>query len=116
MNVGLAIGAAGVVDVARNILARRAVDRTPAGDGEKILVGDAVGLLVGEAGPEIFDDAGALGDILAGEQPDAGGRALRVQLELSGNIAAFHCRRCWHAQSSKSRRCSDAQRHVKPNA
>src|SRR5947209_4796577 len=73
-DVGLGIRPAGVVDVACDILAHRAVDSPAAVQLEQVLVLDRVVLLVPgiEQRPEIADDLGPLLDRLGGKQAKSG--------------------------------------------
>ncbi len=83
-DVGLAVRHAGMVDVAREIPARRPVQRAARTDVEQI---DRAAFLVfrlGEDVADILDDALALGDRLKREQAKAGAGALHRQLVRGG--------------------------------
>src|SRR4051812_12637454 len=74
LDVGLRIRLAGVVDVAGDILADRAVDGPAAAEFEQILVLDRVVLLVAriQQRPDIADDLGALLDRFGGKEAESG--------------------------------------------
>src|SRR5262249_50475066 len=73
-NVGFRVRLAGMVDVAGNVLAHRAVDGPALGYLEKILVLDRIVLFLVaiKHRPEIADDPGALLDRLGGEEAEPG--------------------------------------------
>src|SRR5688572_15611972 len=82
-DLGLAVGHAGVIDVARAVRARRAVEHLAAAHVEEIArIADLV-LLVGKQLARIFDDAGALGDGLAGKQPEPCPRTMDLKRKIA---------------------------------
>src|SRR5215208_5203067 len=65
-----------MIDVARDVLARRSVDRPARIDLEQIaVVRNLVALLVGEQRPRVFDNIGVLLDRLSREHAEPGTRA-----------------------------------------
>ncbi len=76
-NVGFRIRFAGMVDVARDVLAHRTVDGPAAGDLEQVFVLDRVVLFLVaiEQRTEIPDDLRALLDVLCGEEAEPGSGA-----------------------------------------
>ncbi len=74
LHVGLGVGPAGVVDIARDVAADRTVDGPAAVQFEQVLVLDLVMLFVPriQQRPEILDDFVAFLDRLGGEQAEPG--------------------------------------------
>src|SRR5690606_7660742 len=73
--IGLGVGPARMIAVARDIAARRAVDRPAAVDLVHVAVVDLVRDLGRELAALVLDDLGALGDRLDGEQSEPGAGA-----------------------------------------
>src|SRR5581483_1405151 len=72
-NIGLRVRLAAVVDVARDVLAHRAVDGPAVAELEQVLVLDVVFFLLGiQQRPEIADDPGAFLDPSGGEKAQSG--------------------------------------------
>src|SRR5262245_26114434 len=91
-DVGLGVGPARVIDVARDVAAGRAVDGPAAADLEQVAGVGAVGALVGGAtGPALDYDA-ALADGLGRDQAEPGSRA--------GNAIAVTRRNGYHGREN----------------
>src|SRR5262245_33803725 len=75
LDVGLGIGPAGMVDVARDVAPDRAVGGPALVDLEQVTVVELVGDRVGDARAPVLDDEIALVDRLGGEQAETGARA-----------------------------------------
>ena len=71
LNIGFGVRPAGMVDVARDVLAARSVDRPTGVDLEQILGVKLIRDLVGQHAADVSDNEASLADELGGEQAQA---------------------------------------------
>ncbi|MEZ6022305.1 MAG: hypothetical protein R3C16_02565 [Hyphomonadaceae bacterium] len=87
VDIGLAVRTARMIDVARRVPARRAVDGFARVDLEQVLGAALLFLLLGELDADIFDDAGVLRNFLIGVEAKARLRTLHGEIEVAGDVA-----------------------------
>src|SRR5712691_1396056 len=86
----LAIGSAGVVDIAGGVRPALAVDRLLAGDLEQILAAAGIFLLQRDPAPGVLDDARALVDRREGIKTETGARSPDLEVERVSVEALLH--------------------------